>query len=34
MKGYFTDNGYKGLVNGIYMLFATETDYWEYKEDI
>lgn len=29
-KGYFTDNGYCGLVNGVYMLFATEIDYYEY----
>lgn len=30
MKGYPTDNGYMGLVNGIYMLFATEDDYRDY----
>lgn len=29
-KGYFTDNGYCGYVDGEYMLFATETDYYEY----
>jgi len=32
MKGYFTAEGYMGLVNGKYMLFATETDYREYME--
>lgn len=30
MKGYNTDNGYMGLVNGRYMLFASEEDYIEY----
>ena len=30
MKGYFTDSGYMGLVDGRYMLFASEEDY---KED-
>ncbi len=30
MKGYFTDSGYMGLVNGVYMLFACEEDYRDY----
>ena len=30
MKGYVTSSGYMGLVNGRYMLFATEADYIEY----
>ena len=30
MKGYFTSYGYIGLVNGEWMLFATENDYYEY----
>lgn len=30
MKGYFTSYGYMGLVNGEWMLFATENDYYEY----
>lgn len=30
LKGYFTDNGYCGYVDGEYMLFATESDYVEY----
>jgi len=30
MDGYFTSYGYMGLVNGEWMLFATETDYYEY----
>ncbi len=33
MKGYFTDNGYMGYVNGGYVLFASESDYREYTED-
>lgn len=30
MKGYPVPSGYMGLVNGQYMLFATDTDYYEY----
>ena len=30
MKGYNTDNGYMGYVDGGYMLFASESDYAEY----
>lgn len=30
MKGYVTSTGYMGLVDGEYMLFATETEYYEY----
>lgn len=30
MKGYITANGYMGLVDGRYMLFASEEDYQEY----
>lgn len=33
MKGYVTQNGYMGYVNGIYILFATEQDYEEYMEE-
>ena len=33
MKGYETAAGYMGYVNGSYMLFASEEDYWEYMED-
>lgn len=32
LKGYYTDSGYMGYVNGIYMLFATESDYIEFVE--
>jgi hypothetical protein len=33
MKGYNTSEGYMGLVNGRYVLFASEADYREYLED-
>lgn len=29
MRGYFTANGYCGLVDGVYRLFASESDYYE-----
>lgn len=32
MKGYFVNNGYMGLVDGKYMLFASEEDYLEYMK--
>lgn len=32
-KGYYTNEGYRGWVNGRYMLFATEEEYREYLED-
>ncbi len=30
MKGYYTENGYMGFVENEYMLFASETDYFDY----
>ena len=30
MKGYFTASGYMGYVEGKYILFACEGDYWDY----
>lgn len=33
MKGYNTSDGYMGLVDGRYVLFACEADYREYLED-
>lgn len=30
MKGYVVNDGYMGLVNGSYMLFASEEDYLDY----
>lgn len=32
MKGYNTSEGYMGLVDGRYVLFASEADYREYLE--
>ena len=33
MKGYYTDNGYMGYINGSYRLFVDESDYRECLED-
>lgn len=33
MKGYYIADGYMGLIDGTYQLFADETDYREYLED-
>ena len=33
MKGYYVTNGYMGYVDGVYRLFASEADYYEYLED-
>jgi len=33
MKGYTTDSGYMGYVDGRYMLFADEGEYRSYIED-
>lgn len=33
MKGYSTQTGFMGLVDGEYMLFASEEDYYDYLED-
>lgn len=30
MKGYIVSDGYMGLVDGRYMLFADEADYLDY----
>ena len=32
MKGYPTASGYMGLVEGEYMLFASESEYEEYLD--
>ena len=32
MKGYATDNGFMGYVGGGYILFASESDYYDYME--
>lgn len=33
MYGYSIPSGYKGLVNGRWMLFATESEYYEYLKE-
>lgn len=33
MKGYFTESGYMGYVDGKYVLFASEADYIEYATE-
>lgn len=33
MKGYITESGYMGYVNGEYRLFASEADYIEWMEE-
>lgn len=33
MKGYSVSDGYMGCVDGSYMLFASEDDYFEYIND-
>lgn len=33
LKGYNVPEGYMGYVDGVYMLFASETDYREYMEN-
>lgn len=33
MKGYNTTAGFMGYVNGQYVLFASENEYFEYLEE-
>ena len=33
MKGYATSNGYMGFVEGRYILFASESEYYDYMKD-
>ncbi len=32
MKGYITGSGFMGYIDGKYMLFASEGDYFEYLQ--
>ena len=34
MKGYNTESGFMGYVDGTYILFSCEEDYEEYMETI
>lgn len=33
LYGYLTGNGYYGMVDGQYILFATEEEYFEFLEE-
>ncbi len=33
MKGYHTGDGYMGLVEGRYILFSSESEYYDYIND-
>ena len=33
MRGYFAANGYWGLVDGRYRLFASESEYYDLMAD-
>lgn len=33
MKGYNTANGYMGYVDGVYVLFASDSEYSDYMEE-
>ena len=33
MKGYVVESGYMGYVEGKYILFASEQEYFEFMED-
>ena len=33
MKGYYISDGYMGFVENGYILFASETDYYDYMEE-
>lgn len=33
MKYYFTDEGVMGLIGGTWMLFASDSDYFEYYHE-
>lgn len=32
MKGYYVHEGYMGFIDGTYMLFSSEKDYYEFME--
>ena len=33
MKGYYVSTGYMGYVEGKYILFASESEYYEYMKE-
>lgn len=34
MYGYFVSSGYRGFVDGTWMLFPTESEYYEYMKEL
>lgn len=34
LYGYYTSNGYKGLIKGQWMMFPTESEYAEYMKEM
>ena len=34
MKGYYVSTGYMGYVEGKYILFASESEYYEYMKGV
>ncbi len=34
MKGYHVSEGYRGLVGGKYLLFASEQDYYDFVSSL
>ena len=34
MKGYHVSEGYRGLVGGRYILFASEQDYYDFMNGL
>ncbi len=34
MKGYYSTSGFFGLIDGVYVLFASESDYSDYYDAI
>ena len=33
MKGYYSTSGFFGLIDGVYVLFASESDYYDAISD-
>ena len=34
MKGYYVASGYMGLIDGKFILFASESEYYEYVREV
>jgi hypothetical protein len=33
MRGFFTAGGFYGMVNGVYLLFSSESEYYDYLRE-